>query len=303
MSELGQASGAFLGLGSPYCDLEHARFCVVALPYETSVGGRTGAKDGAARILEASQRVEFFDEESFKSPARLGIVTLEPPITQLPPDEMAQELQSYAGKVQRAGKRAFYLGGEGWISQGIIRAYLNQYRDLTVLQLDAHPNLRTEFGGARFGRMTVMDRLRGELPITQVGIRSLNEEEANLTDKGHVSTFFAHDIESQALKSELIPQICEGLSHHVYLSVDMSVFDPSLCPATNLPEPGGLGWQTVLEIVKAVARERDIVGMDVVECVPIAGHTVTEYVAARLVYKVMGYLAQFRQWPELKVGE
>ena len=106
---------------------------------------------------------------------------------------------------------------------------------------------------------------------------------------------------TQPLRSETIPQICEGLSHHVYVSLDMSVFDPSLCPATNLPEPGGLSWQIVVDILRAVARERDIVGMDVVECVPMGDHTVTDYVAARIVYKVMGFLAHFRQWPEMRV--
>lgn len=299
MTGLGESTGAFLGLAAPYGELDPARFCVVSLPYEQTPGGRAGAKEGPAAILNASRTVEFFDEENYKSPARLGIATLEPNLPDLAPDQMAQELQAYGGNIHRAGKRAFYLGGEGWITHGLVRSYLNQYRDLTVLQLDAHPNLRSQYGDQRFGRMTVMNRLQEELPITQVGIRSLSEEEANLTDKGNVSTFFAHDLNNAALKAEVIPQVLEGLSHHVYVSVDLTVFDPALCPATNLPEPGGLQWQTVLDILKAVARDRDIVAMDVVECVPLKGHTVTEYVAARLIYKVMGYLGQFRQWPEI----
>lgn len=302
MSDLGTSTGAFLGLGSPYSDVDHARFLVSAIPYEHSPGGRAGVVNGPARILDASRRVEFFDEESFKAPARLGIATVEPKLPDLPPEDLAQELQAYAGRVQRAGKRAFYLGGEGSITQGLVRAYLNQYRDLTLLQFDAHPNLRSEYAGQRFGRMTAMARLHGELPITQVGIRSMSEEEANLTDKGNVSTYFAPDVLTQPLRSETVPAICQGLSHHVYVSLDMSVFDPSLCPGTNLPEPGGLQWQTVLEILRGVARERDIVAMDVVETVPIPHHEVTEYVAARMVYKVMGFLAQFRQWPELSVS-
>ena len=302
MSDLGASTGAFLGLGSPYSELENARFVVAAMPYERSPGGREGAIHGPARILEASRRVEFFDEETYRAPARLGIATVEPKLPDLPPEDIAQELQAYAGRVQRAGKRAIYLGGEGSITPGLVRSYLNQYRDLTLLQFDAHPNLRTEYGGQRFGRMTAMSRLLGELPITQVGIRSMSEEEANLTDKGSVSTYFAPDVLTQALKSETVPAISQGLSHHVYVSLDMSVFDPSLCPATNLPEPGGLPWQTVLEILKGVARERDIVGMDIVECVPMQDHVVTEYVAARIAYKVMGYLAQFRQWPEMTVS-
>ncbi len=301
MADLGTSTGAFLGLAAPYGELETARFLVAALPYEFSPGGRAGAALGASRILEASRRVEFFDEETFRSAARLGIATVEPSFPVQPPEDFAQELQAYAGRVQRDGKRAIYLGGEGSITQGLVRAYLNQYRDLTLLQFDAHPNLRSEYMGQRFGRMTVMARLLGELPITQVGIRSMSEEEANLTDKGSVSTFFASDVLASPLRSETIPAICQGLSHHVYVSLDMSVFDPSLCPATNLPEPGGLTWPIVLEILKAVARERDIVAMDIVETVPMQDHVVTEYVAARLAYKVMGYLAQFRQWPELSV--
>ncbi|MFQ5506833.1 MAG: arginase family protein, partial [Planctomycetota bacterium] len=172
---------------------------------------------------------------------------------------------------------------------------------LTLLQFDAHPNLRSSYENHRFGRMTVMNRLYEDLPITQVGIRCLNEEEANLTDKGNVSTFFMHDIQQQALKSELIPSILEGLSSHVYVSLDMTVFDPALCPGTNLPEPGGMSWNAVLDVLRAVARERDIVAMDVVEIAPIPGSSITEYVAARMVYKVMGFLAQFRQWPEMEV--
>ena len=184
MTGLGESSGAFLGLGSPHADVDPSRFCVVSLPYEHSPGGRAGVAHGPKRILEASRRVEFFDEEIFKVPARLGIATLEPELPwNLPPEDLAQELQAFGGRIQRAQKRAFFLGGEGSVTQGLVRSYLNQYRDLTLLQLDAHPNLRSDYQGQRFGRMTVMRRLHEDLPITQVGIRSMNEEEANLTDK------------------------------------------------------------------------------------------------------------------------
>ncbi len=299
MAGLGESTGAFLGLGAPYSDVDTSRFVVVAVPYEASVGGREGAKLGPGKILEASQQVEFFDEENFQTTARMGIATLEPSLPDTTPDAYGANLETLAGHLQRESKRAVYLGGEGSITYPLVRSYLNQYRDLTLLQFDAHPNLRSQYQGSRFGRMTVMNRLQNDLPITQVGIRSLSEEEANMTDKGKVTTLFAQDILSQPLKSEVIPNVLEGLSNHVYVSVDMSVFDPALCPGTNLPQPGGLGWQHVLDILKAVCRERDIVAMDVVETVPIAGHGVTEIVAARLIYKVMGYLGQFRQWPEI----
>lgn len=301
MTDTEVSTGAFLRLGPPYSDFEPARFTVVGLPYEGSPGGRAGATGGPAAIFTASLGVEFFDEENFRSTARFGISTLEPEVPQGTPEETETWFQNYAERILRAGKRAFWIGGEGSITHGIARAYLNQYRDLTILQLDAHPNLRSNYQGQRFGRMTVFHRLRSELPIVQVGIRSLAEEEADLVDKGKITTFFAHDMRNRPLKAELIPDIVDSLSDHVYVNLDLSVFDPALCPAVNLPVPGGLDWQSVVEILRAVARERDIVGMDVVECVPVPGHTVTETVAARIAYKVMGFLGQFRKWPPMEV--
>ncbi len=301
MSELGSSTGAFLRLGSPYSDFEPARFAVVTLPCEATLGGRKGADRGPAAICEASLGVEFFDEESFRSAVRFGISTLEPEVPKGGAEEIESWLQGYAGSLLREGKRVFWLGGEGSITFGLARAYLNYYRSLSILHLDAHANLRQSFQGERFGRMTVMNRLRNEVPIVQVGIRSLCEEEADLVDKGRVTTLFAHDIAERPLKAEVIPDICDSLTEHVFVNLDMSVFDPSLCPGTNLPVPGGLSWQTVCEILRAVARDRDIVGMDVVECVPIEGHPVTESVAARMIYKVMGFLGHFRKWPAMEV--
>jgi agmatinase len=300
MVTLGDSTGAFLGLGSPFSDFENARFVVIPMPFEASAGGREGAARGAEAVLEASRRVELFDEETFANAARLGIATVEPQITASSTEEMSHLAQELADAVP-SNKRAFWVGGEGSISHGLIRSYLGRYRDLSVLQLDAHPNLRTEYlGKLHYGRMTVMNKLQTDLPITQVGIRSMSEEEADLTDKGKVTTIFAQDVMTRPLKAETLPQILENLSEHVYVSVDMTVFDPALCPGVNLPEPGGLGWREVLEILRTVARDRDIVGMDVVETVPLPHQDVTQLVAAKLIYKTMGYLGQFRGWPPLK---
>ncbi len=302
MANLGPSTGAFLRLGSPYSELDPARFVVVGIPYEGSPAGREGVARGPASIFEASRTIEFFDEENFRSAARFGIATIEPEFKEMNPDAMAEELHTLAGSLLRMGKRGIYIGGDGSISYGLIRSYLNQYRDLTVLQFDAHPNLRSEHRGVRFGRMSVMNKLRNDLPIVQCGIRSLSEEEAEFCDKGKVTTLFAADMARRPLKSELIPDILSGLSDHVYVNLDMTVFDPSLCPGVNLPQPGGLDWMTVLEILKAVARDRDIVAMDLVETVPLSDHNVTQVVAGRMAYKVMGFLGQFRKWPPMEVS-
>ncbi|PIE22146.1 MAG: hypothetical protein CSA62_13780 [Planctomycetota bacterium] len=299
MTILGRSTGAFLGLGSPFSDFDTSRFVVVALPFEGSAGGRAGARKGAAAVLEASKRIELFDAESFVNAARYGIATMEPEVTAKDPGQLAHWTQQLADAVP-ASKRVFWLGGEGSISYGLIRSYLGRYRDLTVLQLDAHPNLRSEYlGKVHHGRMTAFHRLREDLPIVQVGVRSMSEEEADLTDKGKVTTWFAHDMQGRSFESEVVPELLESLSDHVYVNVDMTVFDPSLCPGVNLPEPGGLAWRQVLSLLRAVAKERDIVGMDVVETVPLPEQEVSQLVAAKLIYKVMAYLGLNRGWPTL----
>ena len=297
MTVLGRSTGGFLGLGSPYSDFETSRFVVVGLPFEASSGGRAGAKHGARAVMDASKRIELFDAESFVNAARFGIATMEPEVTAKDAEQIAHWTQQLADAVP-ANKRAFWIGGEGSITHGLVRSYLGRYRDLSVLQLDAHPNLRSEYlGNVHYGRMTAFHRLREDVPIVQVGVRSMCEEEADLTDKGKVTTLFAHDMAGRSLKSEVLPELLESLSDHVYVNVDMTVFDPALCPGVNLPEPGGLAWREVLSILRAVAQERDIVGMDVVETVPLPEQEVTQLVAAKLVYKVMGYLGLYRGWP------
>ncbi len=285
-------AGDFLGISEPWNDVSKARFVVLPVSYESTTTYLKGTSAGPRAILEASQQVELFDEELWRDFSRVGISTLDEFVFDGPPQDLAQKLEPVVGDLFRRGKRVLILGGEHSISLGPVRAAARYWPDLTVLQFDAHADLRESYQGSRFSHACIAKRILQECPITQLGIRSLSEEEAGIADKGNVTTFYAKDMLARDLKREVIPQVIESLGEQVYVSFDVDVFDPSLFPGTGTPEPGGLDWYHVCEILRAVINNRDVVGMDIVETLPLSSHFVSEFIAARLGYKFICYISQ-----------
>lgn len=284
----------FGGLRPEYSDAQRARFVVLPAPYDGTTTFLKGAARGPRAVITASQQVELWDEELEQETFTAGIATLEPPaIGPLPPEEVARVLEAAALPHVRAGQCLVTLGGEHSVTLGPARAVAAVYRDLSVLHLDAHGDLRAEYDGTPFGHGCIMRRLRDDLGLTivQAGIRSLSPEEAEVIRGGRgVRTFFRHKVRDfEAAAAEVIDALP---TRDVYVSIDVDALDPSLVAGTGTPEPGGLSWWEALALLRAVAAKRRVVAFDVVETIPLEGQAVSEFVAARLTYRFMGYIVR-----------
>lgn len=296
MGRYGEPARTFLGLDEASTDFDEARAVVLPVPYEatTSYGG--GAGRGPAAILEASRHVELYDQELDREPCEVGIATLPAlRLTRAGPAPALEELRAAYGGVLDAARDGFVvlLGGEHTISSVPIHAWADRLeaagagRRLSVLQIDAHTDLRPEYQGTPHSHASVMHGVHDRVELVAAGVRALSRGERRLvraSDSIHV--FFADDIHRDAA---WIDAVVERLGDDVYISVDVDAFDPSVLPATGTPEPGGLTWYPVLELLRRVFRERTVHGCDVVELAPIPGQPASDVLAAKLVYKMIGY--------------
>lgn len=282
---------SFLGLPDHINPPERARVAVLPLPYDLTTSYQPGARRGPLAILEASTHLETYDEELGRETWEgLGIATLPAvvPDTSGPAATLAR-IEAAAHEQVAAGRFLVGLGGEHSVTAPLVRAVRTRYPGLGVLQLDAHADLRQEFEGSPHNHACVMHRLLDDgAPIAQVGIRSLTGEEHALIRQGRVCTVFAEEAVRQPLDAWL-PRVLAALPDEVYVTVDLDAFDPAIMPATGTPEPGGLDWYRAVDILRAVAAARRIVAFDVVELAPIPGHVAPDFLAAKLVYKLLGY--------------
>jgi agmatinase len=282
----------FGGLKPEWSDPARARFVVLPAPYDGTTTFLKGTRHGPRAVITASQQVELWDEELERETYLDGIATLPfPAIEDAPPEAVPDVLDALARPHMERGQCVVTIGGEHSVSLGPIRAAKRAWPDLSVLHVDAHGDLRAEYDGTPFGHGCVMRRVLEDVraPIVQVGIRSLSPEEATLVRAGRVRTFYAHKTREVARAADEI--VAALPTRDVYVSVDIDAFDPSLVAGTGTPEPGGLGWWDMLALLRAVARARRVVGFDLVETLPLAGQAVSEFVAARLIYRFMGYVA------------
>jgi agmatinase len=267
-----------------YADENTARVVVLPVPYDETSTWMKGADKGPAAIIEASANMELFDIETGSEVYRQGIFTA-PPVTEkrTPEAMVAAVAERVAGYLGRE-KFVVTLGGEHSVSVGSIQAHAARYPRLSVLQLDAHADLREDYAGSRFNHACVMARVREICPIVQVGIRSMDRAELAGVPSG--SVFWAHDI---AGRRDWIDLAAQRLSADCYITIDLDVFDPSQMPSTGTPEPGGLLWYDVTRLLSAVSRRCRIVGFDVVELCPNAQNRAPDFLAAKLIYKLLSY--------------
>lgn len=278
--------GNFAGLSPEEADFARARAAIVPVPYDANVTFRAGARDGPLAIITASNELELYDPELDREPSQAGIYTLplvEPVLGD--PRAMLDRVASVVRELIGAGKLVGLLGGEHTLTLGAARAYSAAYPDLSVLCLDAHADLRDEYMGTKYSHASVVRRLLEVCPVALVGLRSLALEEKPLLDSPGLSVVTGAQIASGVG----LERVLAALPPDVYLSVDLDALDPSLMPAVGCPVPGGLGWNDLLGIVRAVARRRRIVGFDVMELCPQAGPPACASTAAALVYKLIGY--------------
>ncbi len=286
ISHLLSQPGNFAGLPSPYSDYETSSVAVLPVPYDSTTEWHSGTRNGPRSIIEASYYLEWFDIELGRELHSVGISTLpnvEPVLDS--PEAMAGRVCSAVETLLDEGKFIVMLGGEHSISYGSIKAYNQKFNHFSVLQLDAHADLRDQYLGTKFGHGCVMRRVLELCPVTQVGIRSMSLEEHEFIKANRLSPF----IMEQDKVGLSYPDIIDSLAENVYITIDLDVLDPSIMAAVGTPEPGGMAWSDILSLLKAVAGKRKIVGFDLVELCPDQGPASCSFTAAKLAYKLMGY--------------
>jgi len=290
----GEPPVGFLGLPAELRDPARARVVVLPLPYEATVSWGSGTRGGPEAIIGASQQVELYDEWSADEPAlRWGVHTLPALPCGFPSGEaMMEGIAAAVTPHVSAGKLVLGLGGEHSISPAIVRGVLRAHpRPLTVVQIDAHADLRDSYEGERYSHACAMKRILEENvgPTVQVGLRSWSREEARCMQeaKGRVNVYSMNRVR-QTGRDDLLREI-RGMvkCRDVYLTIDVDGLDPSVVPATGTPEPGGLAWQQALDIVTHVASESRLVAMDCVELAPVPGLAMAEFAVARLLYAAL----------------
>ncbi|MCH2173743.1 agmatinase [Myxococcota bacterium] len=286
-------SGHFLGLEPEFHDYARARVVVLPLPYEGTVSYGTGTSRGPAAIIAASQQVEGWDEELDRETWRVGIATAEP----VPPHrgsslEEIERIAERAREIVADDKFVVGLGGEHTVSLGLIRALKERHPGLSVLQIDAHLDLRDEYDGTAHSHATVMRRVR-ELgcKIVCCGARAFDREEWEYARAQDIRVFRAREL---GQSTAFVEDAVAALEDPVFVTVDLDGFDPSVAPSTGTPEPGGLGYAQVLELLRVVGERKRVVGCDVVELAPDGVNHHSDLLAARVAYKMMGYFVDPR---------
>lgn len=257
------------------------------VPYDSTTDWHSGTRYGPLAILEASQNMELYDLEADREIHTIGIHTLnfiQPAMEG--PSGMVDRVRDAALEMLKEDKFVVMLGGEHSITLGQVQALLTRYPTLTVLQLDAHTDLRDSYLGTKYSHACIMRRLWELCPIVQVGIRSLSQEERDFISIEKLKPFYMHKLRPV---ENSIKSILSSLGDIVYITIDLDVFDTSQMAAVGTPEPGGLYWDEVLPLLKAVAETKKVVGVDLVELCPDQGNASCAFLAAKLAYKMIGY--------------
>jgi agmatinase len=271
-------------LPEEYSNPNDAAIVIIPVAYDGTSTWVKGADKGPAAVIQAAANMELYDIETDSEVYKKGIFTEETIAGEVATEDMIKAVAGVVEYYLEKNKFTIVLGGEHSVSIGSIKTYAERFENLTVLQLDAHADLREEYNGSKYNHACVMARAKELCPIVQVGIRSMDHSEKKSMDTSRV--FFAKDIYNN---TDWIKKVISKLSDNVYITIDLDVFDPSIMPSTGTPEPGGLFWYDVLALLKAVAAKKNIVGFDVVELCPDERNKAPDFLAAKLIYKLLSY--------------
>lgn len=279
-----ETSKTFAGIPPEYAGRETSEIYLQSIPYDgTSTWGK-GADKGFEAFMDAAENMELYDIETNIEVYKEGIHTL----PEAPPFDSPEAMFAYTyentKQLLKEGKFLTFFGGEHSVSIGPIKAHYEHFDDLSVLQIDAHADLRSSYDGTTYNHACAVYDASKNANLVQVGIRSMDISEKEHMDYGKV--FFADEINNGGL---WLDQMMDQLTDNVYITFDLDAFDPSILPATGTPEPGGLHWYTVMTLLQTVFEERNVVGFDIVELAPIVGHKASEFLAAKLYYKMLSY--------------
>jgi len=278
----------FLDMPSRFAALETAKYVLLPVPYDGTSTYIKGAEKGPQAIIDASDSIELYDIQTELEAYKSGIYTDKHTFSFETPEKMVEEVEKRVAFFLQQNKTIGLLGGEHSISIGAIEAFAEKYPNLSVLQMDAHADLREVYNGSRYNHACVMRRAQEIANVVQVGIRNVCiEEKRNIVPE---NIFYAHKI---CGKTDWMQHAIERLSENVYLTIDLDGFDPSIVPATGTPLPGGLLWYETIALLDLLFRSKKVVGFDVVELCPQDDNKISDVLAAVLVYKIISFMEKY----------
>ena len=263
---------------------DSSKVVLLPVPYDETSTFVKGSNLAPDAILRASQSLELYDDETEIEVYKKGIHIAEPVTEKSSPENMVAAVKQKTADLLNDDKFVVAIGGEHSISIGAIAAHAEKFDNFSVLQLDAHADLRDGYVDSKYNHACVMARVKEFTPIVQVGIRSVAPEVKGEIDRDKM--FFAHDIVND---TDWYDKVIDQLTENVYITIDLDVFDPSIMPATGTPQPGGLLWYDVLKLLKKLCQTKKVVGFDVVELCPIETQKAPDVLAAKLIYKLLTY--------------
>lgn len=268
-----------------YTQYDTAEIAILPVPYDGTSTWIKGADKGPRAILEASPNMEFYDIETDSEVYKQGIATLEAVAEDSSPEAMADEVERRMDKILQDKKFPVLLGGEHSVSIGAFHAIARHYETFSILQLDAHSDMRDEYEGSAFNHACVMARAKEITPsVVQVGIRSTAVEEKHNIDPERI--FYAHEIKESG-DSTWMYEVSQKLHDHVYITIDLDVLDPAYMPSTGTPEPDGLSYREILTLLKLINERHNIIGLDVVELCPNEINKAPDFLASKLIYQIL----------------
>ena len=281
----------YAGIPAENATYENSKVVLVTVPYDgTSTWGK-GADKGPELFLDASENMELYDIETDTEPYLQGVYMAGEVSEKSSPEKMVEAVYQKTKELVKDREKLFTLiGGEHSVSIGSIRAVGEEYHNLTILQLDAHTDLRPEYHGSKNNHACAVFEANQKHKLVQVGIRSMDAEEKQYLP--HKRVFFAHEI---AKNDNWIKDVLDKVSGNVYITIDLDAFDPSIAPSTGTPEPGGLQWYPTLKLLKKVFKKCNVVAFDIVELMDSPQAKPTAFLAAKLYYKMLAYYHKYNK--------
>lgn len=266
-------------------DFEGSEIIIIPVPYDETSTWMKGADKGPEAIMDASFNLEFYDIETRTEVHKRGIHTIDPLIARDSPESMTRSVYETTLSLLKKEKFPVIVGGNHSVSIGSIKAFSEHYDDLSVLQLDAHTDLRPEYEGSALNHACAMSWARKHIPLVQVGIRSMSADELPYADFENI--FPAHELYKD---KTLYNKALKKLTPNVYITIDLDVFDPSLMPSTGTPEPGGPEYHELMNFLRNVCRHRNVLGFDIVELCPNPANKAPDFIAAKVIYQLLSYI-------------
>ena len=274
----------YAGIPEEFSKLENSKIVLIPVPYDGTSTWQKGADKGPEAFLNASENMELYDIETDTEVYQQGVFLADAITENASPEAMVEAVHQTTKKYIKKNKFVTIIGGEHSVSIGTIRAFNEHFNSLTVLHIDAHADLRKEYEGSKCNHACAVYEASQTTNLIQVGIRSMDIMEKTIMDED--KTYFAHEM---AIDDTWMDSAIDQMTDNVFITFDLDVFDPSIMPSTGTPEPGGLLWYETLEFLKQVFAEKNVVGFDIVELCPNAKEKSSDFLAAKLYYKMLSY--------------